>query len=81
MTTNDQITRPNPDNTAEWTLEQHVAQSTAIHVHDWHELDHADYLISEVGFDGEYVKDNMESIIQTMIRVRSEVIRERGLRP
>lgn len=53
----------------ELTLIEHVAQSTRCHP-DWHELDHMDYLISEVGFDGEYVRGRVSDIIHQMIVTR-----------
>lgn len=68
------ITMPDPDG-RELTLEQHVTQSTLIHP-DWHELDHAGYLISEVGFDGDYVRNQMTAIIQTMLFTRAEQARQ-----
>jgi len=64
------ITMPDPEG-FERDLRQHVAQSTVCHP-DWHELDHAGYLIAEVGFDGEYVQAHMEDIIQQMIMTRAQ---------
>jgi hypothetical protein len=65
-------TMPGPDG-QEMTLEQHVKQSTHCHP-NWHELDHALYLISEAGFDGDYVRENMDVVMQTMIRTRIEIL-------
>lgn len=71
-------TMPGPDG-QEMTLEQHVAQSTMCH-ETWNELDHAEYLISEVGFDGSFIGQNMERIIQQMLLTRSQINQQRGTR-
>lgn len=63
------MTLPDPAG-RELTLREHVSQSTRVHP-TWHELDHAHYLIAEVGFDGQLVQSSMGDIIQEMIMTRS----------
>lgn len=70
-----ELTMPDPQG-RELTLEQHVRQSTLCHP-SWHELDHAGYLISEVGFDGEYVRDRSEQVINAMLQARADFLRLR----
>lgn len=67
-TDNRQVTMPN-DEGRELTLEQWVAQSTLCHP-DWHELDHMSYLVSEVGFEAEYVRDRLGDVIHQMVTTR-----------
>ena len=70
MNTQENIqTMPDPEG-RELTIREHVAQSTRCHP-DWHELDHMNYLISEVGFDGDYVREHVGDVIQQMIQTRS----------
>ena len=58
------------------TLEQHVQQSTMIHP-DWNELDHAEYLINEVGFDGALVQGSSHVIMNTMLETRGQMLRRK----
>jgi hypothetical protein len=63
-----ELTMPAPGG-QELTIREHVAQSTLCHP-TWNELDHQHYLISEVGFDPEYVRDHVQAIILQMIETR-----------
>ena len=71
----DLVTMPAPGG-EELTLLQHVEQSTRAHP-SWHELDHAGYLIGEVGFDGEYVQKRIGDIIHKMTDVRFDMMENR----
>lgn len=70
---NTEIRLPDPDG-RELTLAEHVVQSTLIH-NEWNELDHMEYLIQEVGFDGEYCRENIGVIMNAMLETRAELVR------
>lgn len=78
MDNNDELQGPNmtqrhetlPDPQGqELTLTMHVIQSTLCHP-DWDERMHQDYLVSEVGFSPEQVRESAEQIISAMIDTR-----------
>lgn len=56
-------------------LQSLVRNATLEHPHSWNELDHAQNLIENEGFDGEFVQSNMQTVMQTMLQARAETAR------